>query len=126
MCIVVLVSSVNDLQKQKQFAKLNEKKNDRLMKVLRDGQQHQISVFDVRVGDIVLIDTGDIVSLFMRAVVLLLYGGYVWLFMAVGWLVGWLVGWVVGWLVGLLVGWLVGYLLETVRCCCLSVLSLTQ
>lgn len=59
--IVVGVTSTNDFQKQKQFAKLDAKKNDRVAKVLRGGEQLQIPIFDVAVGDIVLLDTGDIV-----------------------------------------------------------------
>jgi len=59
--IVVGVTSGNDFQKQKQFAKLDAKKNDRVAKVLRGGEQLQIPIFDVAAGDILLLDTGDIV-----------------------------------------------------------------
>jgi len=59
--IVVGVTSTNDFQKQRQFAKLDAKKNDRVTKVVRGGEQTQIPIFDVAVGDIVLLDTGDIV-----------------------------------------------------------------
>lgn len=55
------MTSTNDFQKQKQFAKLDAKKNDRVAKVLRGGEQMQIPIFDVAAGDIVLLDTGDIV-----------------------------------------------------------------
>ena len=55
------VTSTNDFQKQKQFAKLDAKKNDRVTKVLRGGEQTQIPIFDIAVGDIVLLDTGDVV-----------------------------------------------------------------
>lgn len=59
--IVVCVTSGNDFQKQRQFQKLNAKKNDRVVKCIRGGEQMQISVFDVRVGDILMVETGDIV-----------------------------------------------------------------
>eukprot|EP01113_Clastostelium_recurvatum_P039548 TRINITY_DN604_c0_g1_i1.p1 TRINITY_DN604_c0_g1~~TRINITY_DN604_c0_g1_i1.p1 ORF type:complete len:1064 (-),score=338.27 TRINITY_DN604_c0_g1_i1:106-3297(-) len=59
--IVVSVTSINDFQKQKQFEKLNDKKNDREVKAIRGGEQCLLSIFDVRVGDIIVLDTGDIV-----------------------------------------------------------------
>jgi P-type Ca2+ transporter type 2C len=42
--IVVLVGSVNDWQKERQFRALNEKKEDRTLKVHRDGQERQINI----------------------------------------------------------------------------------
>jgi P-type Ca2+ transporter type 2C len=42
--IVVLVGSVNDWQKERQFRALNEKKEDRTIKVHRDGQERQINI----------------------------------------------------------------------------------
>ena len=59
--IVVLVSSVNDYQKDKQFRKLNAKKEDRMVKVMRNGSSLQISIFDILVGDVVLMEPGDVV-----------------------------------------------------------------
>eukprot|EP01111_Echinosteliopsis_oligospora_P001389 TRINITY_DN1211_c0_g1_i1.p1 TRINITY_DN1211_c0_g1~~TRINITY_DN1211_c0_g1_i1.p1 ORF type:complete len:1070 (+),score=352.31 TRINITY_DN1211_c0_g1_i1:121-3330(+) len=59
--IVVAVNTINDLKKQAQFAKLDAKKNDRVVKALRNGEQTQISIFDVKVGDVLLFETGDIV-----------------------------------------------------------------
>jgi Ca2+-transporting ATPase len=60
--IVVCVTSGNDYQKQKQFQKLDAKKNDRVVKCIRNGDQMQVSIFDVRVGDVLMLETGDIVS----------------------------------------------------------------
>jgi Ca2+-transporting ATPase len=39
--IVVLVGSLNDWQKERQFRALNEKKDDRTVKVIRDGREQQ-------------------------------------------------------------------------------------
>ncbi|SAL98862.1 hypothetical protein [Absidia glauca] len=60
--IVVLVGSVNDFQKEKQFRKLNAKKEDRTVKATRDGSIVLISVHDVLVGDILHLEPGDIVA----------------------------------------------------------------
>lgn len=42
--IVVLVGSLNDWQKERQFRALNEKKDDRTVKVIRKGQEQQINI----------------------------------------------------------------------------------
>lgn len=60
--IVVLVSSINDYQKEKQFRKLNAKKEDRKVKVIRNGAQSLISVYDIFVGDILMVEPGDILA----------------------------------------------------------------
>jgi len=60
--VVVCVTSGNDYQKQKQFAKLDAKKSDRVVKCIRNGDQQQCSIFDVRVGDVLMLETGDILS----------------------------------------------------------------
>lgn len=59
--IVVIVGSLNDYQKERQFAKLNEKKLDRLVRVVRSGKTVEISVFDVLVGDLVHLEPGDLI-----------------------------------------------------------------
>ncbi|KAI9244834.1 PMCA-type calcium-translocating P-type ATPase [Phascolomyces articulosus] len=58
---VVLTNAVNDYQKEAQFKKLNAKKEDREVKVLRGGKQQQISVYDLNVGDVLELEPGDIV-----------------------------------------------------------------
>ncbi|TIB02081.1 hypothetical protein E3P94_01236 [Wallemia ichthyophaga] len=58
--IVVLVGSINDYQKELQFMQLNKKKEDRDVKVKRDGNEQHISIKDVLVGDILQLETGDI------------------------------------------------------------------
>jgi len=59
--IVVLVGSLNDYQKERQFAKLNKKKQDRLVKAIRSGKTAEISVYDILAGDILLLEPGDMV-----------------------------------------------------------------
>ncbi|KAG8905804.1 hypothetical protein FRB99_008229 [Tulasnella sp. 403] len=59
--IVVLVGSLNDWQKERQFRALNDKKDDRTLKVIRDGQECVINVKDVVVGDIALLEPGEII-----------------------------------------------------------------
>ncbi|KAG0047246.1 hypothetical protein BGZ83_007676, partial [Gryganskiella cystojenkinii] len=60
--IVVMVGSVNDYQKEAQFRKLNAKKEDREVKVLRNGETVLISVFDIVVGDILHLEPGDVIA----------------------------------------------------------------
>jgi Ca2+-transporting ATPase len=59
--IVVLVGSLNDWQKERQFRVLNEKKEDRLVNVIRDGDERQIDIHQIVVGDVVLLEPGDII-----------------------------------------------------------------
>ncbi|KAK9456187.1 hypothetical protein V1511DRAFT_487094 [Dipodascopsis uninucleata] len=59
--VVVFAGGINDWQKEIQFAKLNKKKDDREVKVIRSGKVINISVFDVDVGDVMLIEPGDMV-----------------------------------------------------------------
>lgn len=60
--IVVFVTAINDYQKEIQFRKLNDKKDAKDVKVIRNGVQQQIPVHQVLVGDVVEIATGDILS----------------------------------------------------------------
>jgi Ca2+-transporting ATPase len=59
--IVVIVGALNDWQKERQFQKLNKKKEDRIIKVVRSGKPTTISIHDVVVGDIMLLEPGDVV-----------------------------------------------------------------
>ncbi|KAF2083154.1 calcium-translocating P-type ATPase [Saccharata proteae CBS 121410] len=59
--IVVVVGAVNDWQKERQFVKLNKKKSDREVKVVRSGTTMEVSVYDVLVGDVMLLEPGDMV-----------------------------------------------------------------
>lgn len=59
--IVVVVGSLNDWQKELQFVKLNKKKQDRNVNVIRSGKTREISVFDVLVGDVMHLEPGDMI-----------------------------------------------------------------
>ena len=59
--IVVTVGSLNDWQKEKQFKTLNAKKEDRLVKVIRGGQERQIRLHQVVVGDVMSLEPGEII-----------------------------------------------------------------
>ncbi|KAI9449865.1 Ca-transporting ATPase [Lactarius psammicola] len=59
--IVVAVGSLNDWQKERQFRALNEKREDRLIKVTRDGREQRVHVHQVVVGDVVLLEPGQVI-----------------------------------------------------------------
>jgi len=59
--IVVMVGSLNDYQKERQFQKLNAQKEARNVKCIRDGSERLMSVYDIVVGDICLLEPGEIV-----------------------------------------------------------------
>lgn len=61
VAIVVLVGSINDWQKERQFKVLNEKKDERGVKVIRDGAEMVVDIKEVVVGDIALIEPGEII-----------------------------------------------------------------
>ena len=59
--IVVMVGAVNDWQKERQFMKLNRKKEDRTVKVIRSGKTMKVSVYECFVGDVMIMDQGDVI-----------------------------------------------------------------
>ncbi|KAF8899916.1 Ca-transporting ATPase [Gymnopilus junonius] len=61
IAIVVIVGSVNDWQKERQFKALNERKEERGVKVIRDGVERVIDIKEVVVGDIALLEPGEVV-----------------------------------------------------------------
>ncbi|KAH7312331.1 hypothetical protein B0I35DRAFT_480794 [Stachybotrys elegans] len=61
IAIVVIVGSLNDYQKERQFTKLNKKKQDRNIKVVRSGKTEEVSVFNLMVGDVIHLEPGDMV-----------------------------------------------------------------
>ncbi|AGO13145.1 AaceriAFL011Wp [[Ashbya] aceris (nom. inval.)] len=61
VAVVVIVTAANDYQKERQFARLNRKKEDTEVVVVRNGDKHMISVHDLLVGDLLSLKTGDVV-----------------------------------------------------------------
>ncbi|KAG0253988.1 hypothetical protein BG011_006034 [Mortierella polycephala] len=59
---VVFTNAINDYQKERQFRKLNAKKEDRNVKLLRDGHEKEVNVKDVQVGDVMLMEPGDLLA----------------------------------------------------------------
>lgn len=59
--VVTFVGALNDYQKERQFVKLNKKKEERMVKVIRSGKSQEISVYDILVGDVVHLEPGDLV-----------------------------------------------------------------
>ncbi|KAJ3233229.1 hypothetical protein HDU81_002380 [Chytriomyces hyalinus] len=60
--LIVFAASMNDLQKEKKFRKLNDKKEDRYIKGIRNGETQLISIYDILVGDVLLLEPGDILA----------------------------------------------------------------
>ncbi|CAI6088448.1 unnamed protein product [Clonostachys chloroleuca] len=61
IAIVTLVGSLNDYQKECAFVKLNAKKDERQVAVIRSGRKQVIDVQDLLVGDVVSLEPGDII-----------------------------------------------------------------
>ena len=59
--VVVLFGSLTDFQKERAFVKLNAKKDDREVKVIRSGKSITINVKDVLAGDVLHLEPGDMV-----------------------------------------------------------------
>lgn len=59
--IVTAVGSLNDWQKERAFVRLNAKKDDREIKVIRSGNSFMINVQDILVGDVLHLEPGDLV-----------------------------------------------------------------
>ncbi|KAI9282250.1 PMCA-type calcium-translocating P-type ATPase [Sporodiniella umbellata] len=62
VAVVVITNAINDYEKEKQFRKLNAKKEERPAKVLRGGLAQQIYIQDIVVGDIMFIEPGDLLN----------------------------------------------------------------
>ncbi|CAL9089186.1 unnamed protein product, partial [Musa acuminata var. zebrina] len=59
--IVILVTAVSDYRQSLQFQNLNEEKSNIHLEVIRGGRRVEVSIFDLVVGDIVLLKIGDLV-----------------------------------------------------------------
>ncbi|KAI1837832.1 hypothetical protein DTO006G1_4509 [Penicillium roqueforti] len=57
--IVTIVTAANDWQKERQFAKLNKRNDDRQVQVTRSGKPDMVSIYDIMVGDILHLEAGD-------------------------------------------------------------------
>ncbi|KAF7561459.1 hypothetical protein G7046_g2684 [Stylonectria norvegica] len=62
IAVIVLASAAADWQKNQKFKKLNERKEQRDVTVVRSARIQHISVYDVMVGDIMHIEAGDVVA----------------------------------------------------------------
>ncbi|RMZ92443.1 hypothetical protein DV736_g319, partial [Chaetothyriales sp. CBS 134916] len=61
IAVVTFVGALNDYQKERQFIKLNRKKEERFVKAVRSGKSQEISVYDILVGDVLFLEPGDII-----------------------------------------------------------------
>lgn len=59
VALIVLITATNDYKRDRQFQSLNKKKNDRLIKAIRDSRPCVIGIDDIVVGDIVILEPGD-------------------------------------------------------------------
>ncbi|KAI9437967.1 calcium-transporting ATPase [Lactarius indigo] len=59
--IAIAVGSLSNWKKEKQFKAFNAKKEDRLVKVIRDGRERQIPVHQIVVGDVALLEPGEVI-----------------------------------------------------------------
>jgi calcium-translocating P-type ATPase len=59
--LVVLVGAVNDYFKEKQFEALSKVASEKTVTVVRGGQKVMISIYKILVGDVLQLQTGDII-----------------------------------------------------------------
>ena len=62
IAIIIFASAATDWQKNQKFKKLNERKEERNVFVVRSAMDRQISVYDVMVGDVMHLQAGDVVA----------------------------------------------------------------
>ncbi|KAF4992269.1 hypothetical protein FGRMN_7299 [Fusarium graminum] len=60
--VIIIASAATDWQKNYKFKKVNERKQQRDLTVVRSGKLQRISVCDVVVGDILHLEAGDVVA----------------------------------------------------------------
>ncbi len=69
VAVIVLVSSLSDWRKEKQFQVLNEQREDRTVTAIRNGKQININTKDVVVGDVLTLAPGEVLpcdGIFLR------------------------------------------------------------
>lgn len=57
--LVVVVSAASNFRQERQFHKLSKISNNIKIDVVRDGRRREVSIFDIVVGDIAFLNTGD-------------------------------------------------------------------
>ncbi|KAM7527232.1 hypothetical protein LguiB_030642 [Lonicera macranthoides] len=57
--LVIAVSAASNFRQERQFDKLSKISNNIKIEVLREGRRQKVSIFDIVVGDIVCLTTGD-------------------------------------------------------------------
>ncbi|KAJ4246604.1 hypothetical protein NW762_013546 [Fusarium torreyae] len=60
--VIIIASAATDWQKNYKFKKVNERKQQRDVTVVRSGKLQRISVHDVVVGDLLHLEAGDVVA----------------------------------------------------------------
>ncbi|XP_019192560.1 PREDICTED: putative calcium-transporting ATPase 13, plasma membrane-type [Ipomoea nil] len=57
--LVLAVSSISNYKQSRQFLKLSNESSNIKVEVVRDGHRQKVSIFDIVVGDVVCLKTGD-------------------------------------------------------------------
>uniref|UniRef100_A0A803MGG2 Calcium-transporting ATPase n=1 Tax=Chenopodium quinoa TaxID=63459 RepID=A0A803MGG2_CHEQI len=57
--LVIIVSSLSNFRQSKQFEKLSKQSNNIKIDVIRGGRRQEVSIYEIVVGDIVCLNTGD-------------------------------------------------------------------
>lgn len=57
--VIVSIGTYNDYKQELAFHKLNSKNDEYLVKVIRDGEEQQISNKEIVVGDLIVLESGD-------------------------------------------------------------------
>ncbi|KAI3806020.1 hypothetical protein L1987_21910 [Smallanthus sonchifolius] len=57
--LVIIVSAVSNFRQEKQFDNLSKISNNIKIDVVREGRRQKISIFDIVVGDVVILNVGD-------------------------------------------------------------------
>ena len=57
--VIVSIGTYNDYKQEIAFHKLNSKNDEYLVKVIRDGEEQQISNKEIVVGDLIVLESGD-------------------------------------------------------------------
>lgn len=61
VAVTVIATGINDFQMDRKFKLLSQKKEERDVIVVRSGRVQQISIYEIVVGDLVHLETGDVI-----------------------------------------------------------------